>query len=141
MIYCLLSSAIENQLRIIYECVLWSWRWWVQSIVWSITCKYYQTGQELTFERLFSTYRNALLQVCRNCQPAREYLRLFDVTERTGMRRHKTGRVCHKCKSPLLDTIIHFGEKSPFQSPHNWQQVTTFYIFLLLYYYWVAYYS
>ena len=51
-----------------------------------------------------------------------EYVRLFDVTERTALRRHKTGRTCHKCKGPLKDSIIHFGEKSPPHSPYNWRQ-------------------
>lgn len=38
-------------------------------------------------------------------------MRLFDVTERTGMRKHGTGRSCHHCQTELKDTIVHFGEK------------------------------
>jgi NAD-dependent SIR2 family protein deacetylase len=41
----------------------------------------------------------------------REYMRLFDVTERTGVRKHGTVRRCHRCQSELRDTIVHFGEK------------------------------
>ena len=62
------------------------------------------------------------MQLCTTCQPVAEYVRLFDVTERTALRRHKTGRTCHKCKGPLKDSIIHFGEKSPPHSPYNWRQ-------------------
>jgi len=47
-------------------------------------------------------------------------VRLFDVTERTGVRNHKTGRDCHVCGTELKDTIVHFGEKGSLQSPHNW---------------------
>ncbi len=35
-------------------------------------------------------------QICTECSPQREYMRLFDVTERTAVRRHKTGRTCHR---------------------------------------------
>ena len=38
-------------------------------------------------------------------------MRLFDTTERTGIRKHETGRKCHCCQSALRDTIVHFGEK------------------------------
>ena len=49
-------------------------------------------------------------------------MRLFDVTERTSIRRHKTGRFCHECQSELSDTIVHFGEKGGVHAPYNWQQ-------------------
>lgn len=61
-------------------------------------------------------------QVCRECQPPVEYVRLFDVTERTAMRRHKTGRRCLRCSSALFDTIVHFGEKGAIEAPYNWHQ-------------------
>ena len=64
----------------------------------------------------------ARLQLCTACKPVSEYVRLFDVTERTALRRHKTGRKCHKCQCELKDSIIHFGEKSPPHSPYNWRQ-------------------
>ena len=51
-----------------------------------------------------------------------EYVRLFDVTERTGLRKHKTGRHCQKCGVELKDTIVHFGEKGALHSPHNWEE-------------------
>ena len=56
------------------------------------------------------------------CDPVREYVRLFDVTERTRLRKHRTGRFCVHCKNELKDTIIHFGEKGPVHSPQNWKQ-------------------
>ena len=62
------------------------------------------------------------LQVCIECSPRREYIRLFDVTENTGVRKHRTGRNCHKCKCELRDTIVHFGEKGGMQSPQNWEE-------------------
>ncbi|ESN94136.1 hypothetical protein HELRODRAFT_115195, partial [Helobdella robusta] len=74
---------------------------------------------------LSELHGNMYIEVCRTCQPRIEYLRLFDVTERTAMRRHKTSRCCHQCRSALHDTIIHFGEKSPFQSPYNWKQASS----------------
>ena len=56
------------------------------------------------------------------CVPHRSYLRLFDVTERTALRLHKTGRNCKLCATPLRDTIVHFGEKGGLTSPYNWQE-------------------
>ena len=62
------------------------------------------------------------LQLCTKCRPVSEYVRLFDVTERTALRRHKTGRTCPQCGDGLRDSIIHFGEKGPYHSPYNWRQ-------------------
>ncbi|KAL0161791.1 hypothetical protein M9458_045516, partial [Cirrhinus mrigala] len=50
--------------------------------------------------------------VCDSCSPAREFIRLFDVTERTALHRHGTGR---------LDTIVHFGERGTLEQPLNWK--------------------
>ncbi|KTG07093.1 hypothetical protein cypCar_00005796 [Cyprinus carpio] len=47
--------------------------------------------------------------VCDSCSPAREFIRLFDVTERTALHRHGTGRLCPHCRVELRDTIVHFG--------------------------------
>lgn len=58
--------------------------------------------------------------MCTECEPERQYIRLFDVTEQTSLRRHKTSRECHKCKEPLRDTIVHFGEKGVIDKPLNW---------------------
>lgn len=62
------------------------------------------------------------MQVCRKCWPVAQHVRLFDVTERTGVRRHRTGRHCHQCNGELNDTIVHFGEKGDHGPPHNWEE-------------------
>ena len=50
------------------------------------------------------------LQICTLC--SKSYYRVFDVTEKTGLRRHNTQRDCDECGTPLKDTIVHFGELS-----------------------------
>lgn len=60
-------------------------------------------------------------QVCTSCSPVREYVRLFDVTERTSLHRHGTGRRCSTCGSELRDTIVHFGERGTLEQPLNWK--------------------
>lgn len=60
-------------------------------------------------------------QVCTECEAERTYVRTFDVTEKTALRRHNTGRLCHICGSKLRDTIVHFGEKGCLEWPLNWQ--------------------
>ena len=61
------------------------------------------------------------LKVCEECNPQRVYWRLFDVTEKTGLRRHRTDRLCHSCNGRLSDTIVHFGEKRELAFPQNWK--------------------
>ncbi|XP_008574515.1 PREDICTED: NAD-dependent protein deacetylase sirtuin-7 isoform X3 [Galeopterus variegatus] len=63
-------------------------------------------------------------QVCTSCTPNREYVRVFDVTERTALHRHQTGRTCHKCGTQLRDTIVHFGERGTLGQPLNWEAAT-----------------
>uniref|UniRef100_A0A8B9ZXZ1 NAD-dependent protein deacetylase sirtuin-7 n=1 Tax=Anas zonorhyncha TaxID=75864 RepID=A0A8B9ZXZ1_9AVES len=67
---------------------------------------------------------NMYIEVCTSCTPNREYVRVFDVTERTALHRHHTGRMCHKCGSQLRDTIVHFGEKGTLTQPLNWEAAT-----------------
>ncbi|XP_039082219.1 NAD-dependent protein deacetylase sirtuin-7 isoform X2 [Hyaena hyaena] len=62
--------------------------------------------------------------VCTACTPNREYVRVFDVTERTALHRHQTGRACHKCGAQLRDTIVHFGERGTLGQPLNWEAAT-----------------
>lgn len=67
-------------------------------------------------------YFHISLQVCTECEEERLYYRLFDVTERTSLRRHQTGRNCYECGAPLRDSIVHFGEKGSLEHPLNWQE-------------------
>ncbi|XP_014680348.1 PREDICTED: NAD-dependent protein deacetylase sirtuin-7-like, partial [Priapulus caudatus] len=70
---------------------------------------------------LSEVHGNMFIEVCKHCKPRREYLRSFDVTERTRLRRHGTGRRCHACDRELADTIVHFGEmSSSLDWPQNW---------------------
>ncbi|KAF8774306.1 NAD-dependent protein deacetylase sirtuin-7 like protein [Argiope bruennichi] len=70
---------------------------------------------------LSELHGNMFIEVCPKCKPLKQYVRLFDVTERTGLHRHKTGRFCSKCDSELKDTIVHFGEKGTLPWPMNWK--------------------
>ncbi|XP_075072902.1 NAD-dependent protein deacetylase sirtuin-7 [Mixophyes fleayi] len=63
---------------------------------------------------------NMYIEVCTSCSLLREYVRLFDVTERTALHKHNTGRYCHKCTGELRDSIVHFGERGKLTQPLNW---------------------
>ncbi|EDO29747.1 predicted protein [Nematostella vectensis] len=75
----------------------------------------------LPSQALSEVHGNMFTEVCTECEDDRIYYRLFDVTERTAVRRHQTGRFCTDCGSPLRDTIVHFGEKGCLEQPLNWQ--------------------
>lgn len=70
---------------------------------------------------LSEVHGNMFIEVCPKCKPLRQYFRLFDVTEHTGLHKHKTGRFCNHCKLELIDTIVHFGERGTLQWPLNWK--------------------
>ncbi|XP_013384374.1 uncharacterized protein LOC106154544 [Lingula anatina] len=72
-------------------------------------------------DALSEVHGNMYIEACSSCVANREYIRLFDVTEKTAVRKHKTGRFCHTCGNALKDTIVHFGEKGGLNSPYNWQ--------------------
>ncbi|KAH3872391.1 uncharacterized protein LOC127868756 [Dreissena polymorpha] len=73
-------------------------------------------------QTLSEVHGNMFIEICYQCKRHREYLRLFDVTENTGVRRHSTGRKCHFCDGDLKDTIVHFGEKGGLKSPYHWKE-------------------
>ncbi|XP_041840208.1 NAD-dependent protein deacetylase sirtuin-7 [Melanotaenia boesemani] len=70
---------------------------------------------------LSELHGNMFIEVCTSCSPVREYVRLFDVTERTSLHRHLTGRRCSHCGGELRDTIVHFGERGTLEQPLNWK--------------------
>ena len=70
--------------------------------------------------KLSELHGNCFIEFCLDCY--QEYVRLFDVTEKSSFRKHTTGRMCKNCNSgvELRDSIIHFGEKLRNGSPYNW---------------------
>ncbi|KAM8947098.1 NAD-dependent protein deacetylase sirtuin-7 [Pelodytes ibericus] len=78
----------------------------------------------LAREATSEVHGNMYIEVCTSCSPNREYVRLFDVTERTALHKHGTGRNCQKCGGELKDSIVHFGERGKLTQPLNWAGAT-----------------
>ncbi|GMT05728.1 hypothetical protein PENTCL1PPCAC_27902, partial [Pristionchus entomophagus] len=68
---------------------------------------------------LSEIHGNMHIEVCSVC-PDRQFIRKFDVTGDSGFRAHTTSRSC-QCGAPLLDTIVHFGERGRARYPLNWE--------------------
>ncbi|KHN72461.1 NAD-dependent protein deacetylase sirtuin-7 [Toxocara canis] len=74
---------------------------------------------------LSEIHGNMHIEVCTHCDPPRQFIRPFDVTQKSQFRRHGTGRTCTVCNSELVDTIVHFGEVGRVPWPLNWKGVTS----------------
>lgn len=81
----------------------------------------------LRLNQLSEIHGNMFVEICLNCKKV--HYRNFDVTEKTSLRHHRTGRFCVDCiklddknlDCELIDTIVHFGEKGHLEYPLNWK--------------------
>ncbi|CAG5114253.1 Oidioi.mRNA.OKI2018_I69.chr2.g8315.t1.cds [Oikopleura dioica] len=75
-------------------------------------------------EQLSEIHGNMFME---NCDEGHFFYRTFDVTEKTNVKRHKTGRMCpnEDCDEELYDAIVHFGEMNRFDVPYRWETAET----------------
>ncbi|CAJ0935335.1 unnamed protein product, partial [Mesorhabditis belari] len=67
---------------------------------------------------LSEIHGNMNIEVCSKCE--RQHIRAYDVTMKSALQKHGTGRFCDSCKNELEDTIVHFGECGRVRWPLNW---------------------
>jgi len=65
----------------------------------------------ITADAMAELHGNCYKELCSSPNCKKEYLRSFDASSHHS--NHITGRKCDKCKSPLVDSIINFGENLP----------------------------
>jgi len=64
-------------------------------------------------DKLAELHGNDNLEICKNPDCKKQYMRDFSTRTAEGVHEHDTGRKCENCGGMLYDTIINFGESLP----------------------------